>query len=128
MNNNESIDDAELLDDIDSGEELESSDAIITIPTTIKNTTSKNTKKNSAAGPILGALGVAAAAGIGTKIYMDNKANNTNNEEEYDGSENNEINADNQNRDEIKATTGNDECYLMYDKNRRNLRFLKGEK
>ena len=112
------IDDTEILDDIDTGEDLDPSDSIITIPTTIKETTTKNTKKNSAAGPVLGALGVAAAAGIGAKVYMDNKSNNTNDEEdeEYDDFENSEINADEWNGDEMGTTTDNDDSYLMYDK------------
>ena len=112
------IDDTEILDDIDTGEDLDPSDSIITIPTTIKGTTTKNTKKNSAAGPVLGALGVAAAAGIGAKVYMDNKANNTNDDEdeEYDDFENSEINADEWNDDGMGTTTDNDDSYLMYDK------------
>ena len=113
------IDDTEILDDIDTGEDLDPSDSIITIPTTIKSATTKNTKSNSVAGPVLGALGVAAAAGIGAKVYMDNKANNTNGEEdeEYDEYEDSGINADEWNDDGIGATTDSDESYLMYDKN-----------
>ena len=112
------IDDTEILDDVDIGDDLDPSDSIITIPTTIRGTTTKSTKKNSAAGPVLGALGVAAAAGIGAKVYMDNKANNTNGDEdeEYDDFENSEINADEWNDDGMGTTTDNDDSYLMYDK------------
>lgn len=93
-------DDVEFLDDIDNGEDLSSSDSIITIPTTIRGTTTKNTNKSSAAVPVLGALGVAAAAGVGAKIYMDNKINNQNSDDEnYDEYENSNINADEWNED-----------------------------
>lgn len=93
-------DDVEFLDDIDNGEDLSSSDSIITIPTTIKGTTTKSTNKSSAAVPVLGALGVAAAAGIGAKIYMDNRINNQNSDDEnYDEDENSNINADKWNED-----------------------------
>ncbi|MCI5789216.1 MAG: hypothetical protein MR031_00790 [Tenericutes bacterium] len=110
-------DDIESLEDLDIGEDLD--DQIVTIPTTIKGVSTKNSNKSTAALPVLGALGVAAAAGIGAKVYMDNKANNTNDEEdeEYADSENSEINADEWNGDEMGDTTDNDESYLMYDKN-----------
>lgn len=110
-------DDIESLEDPDIGEDLD--DQIVTIPTTIKGVSTKSSNKSTAAVPVLGALGVAAAAGIGAKVYMDNKANNTNDEEdeEYDDFENSEINADEWNGDEMGDTTDNDESYLMYDKN-----------
>lgn len=110
-------DDIESLEDLDIGEDLD--DQIVTIPTTIKGVSTKSSNKSTAAVPVLGALGVAAAAGIGAKVYMDNKANNTNDEEdeEYDDFENSEINADEWNGDEMGDTTDNDESYLMYDKN-----------
>ena len=110
-------DDIESLEDFDIGEDLD--DQIVTIPTSIRGVSTKNSNKSTAALPVLGALGVAAAAGIGAKVYMDNKANNTNDEEdeEYDDFENSEINADEWNGDEMGDTTDNDESYLMYDKN-----------
>ena len=109
-------DDIESLEDLDIGEDLD--DQIVTIPTTIKGVSTKNSNKSTAALPVLGALGVAAAAGIGAKVYMDNKSNNTNDEEdeEYDDFENSEINADEWNGDEMGTTTDNDDSYLMYDK------------
>ncbi len=95
----------------------EPSDEIISISTTIK---SKNTAENykSKAAPVLGALGISAAAGIGAKVYMDSKANNTNDEddEEYNEYENSEATANEWSNDEIEDTTDNDESYLMYDK------------
>ena len=109
-------DDIESLEDLDIGEDLD--DQIVTIPTSIRGVSTKNSNKSTAALPVLGALGVAAAAGIGAKVYMDNKANNTNDEEdeEYDDFENSEINADEWNGDEMGTTTDNDDSYLMYDK------------
>ena len=113
-------DEIDSLDNIDIGDDIDPDVQIITIPTTIKSaTTKKNKNNNSAALPVLGALGVAAAAGVGAKVYMDNKANNTNGEddEEYADSENSEITADEWNGDEMGVLTDNDESYLMYDKN-----------
>ena len=97
-----SFDEPEKVEEleIDIGEDLDSSDSIVTIPTTIRGTTTKNTNKTSAAVPVLGALGIAAAAGVGTKIYMDSKTNNENSEDEnYDEYENSNINADEWNGD-----------------------------
>lgn len=97
-----SFDEPEKVEELetDIGEDLDSSDSIVTIPTTIRGTTTKSTNKTSAAVPVLGALGVAAAAGVGAKIYMDSKTNNENSDDEnYDEYENSNINADEWNGD-----------------------------
>ncbi len=95
----------------------EPSDEIISISTTIKGKTTTGNYKSKAA-PVLGALGISAAAGIGAKVYMDSKANNTNDEddEEYSEYENSEATANEWSDDEMGDTTDNDESYLMYDK------------
>lgn len=95
----------------------EPSDEIISISTTIKGKTTTENYKSKAA-PVLGALGISAAAGIGAKVYMDSKANNTNDEddEEYSEYENSEATANEWSDDEMGDTTDNDESYLMYDK------------
>ena len=58
-------------------------ESVYTIPTDLSGVT---TKKKSSGGssviPILGGLGAAAAVGVGAKIYMDNKKNNDNGEDD----------------------------------------------
>ena len=58
-------------------------ESVYTIPTDLSGVT---TKKNSSGGssviPVLGGLGAAAAVGVGAKIYMDNKKNNDNGEDD----------------------------------------------
>ena len=68
-------------DDLINPDETEES--IYTIPTDLSGvaTTKKKTNNNSAL-PILGGLGAAAAVGVGAKIYMDNKKNNDNGEDD----------------------------------------------
>ena len=80
--NNGDLSDEDKLPDDDNLGDIED-DSIYTIPT-ITNTDKKVTKDGINAIPILAGLGLAAAAGVGAKIYMDNKKNNDNGEEEYD--------------------------------------------
>ena len=80
-NNGDLSDEDKLPDDDNLGDTED--DSIYTIPT-ITNTDKKVTKDGINAIPILAGLGLAAAAGVGAKIYMDNKKNNDNGEEEYD--------------------------------------------
>ena len=80
--NNGDLNDEDKLPDDDNLGDIED-DSIYTIPT-ITNTDKKVTKDGINAIPILAGLGLAAAAGVGAKIYMDNKKNNDNGEEEYD--------------------------------------------
>ena len=80
--NNGDLSDEDKLPDDDNLDDIED-DSIYTIPT-ITNTDKKVTKDGINAIPILAGLGLAAAAGVGAKIYMDNKKNNDNGEEEYD--------------------------------------------
>lgn len=58
-------------------------ESVYTIPTDLSGVT---TKKKSGSGssviPVLGGLGAAAAVGVGAKIYMDNKKNNDNGEDD----------------------------------------------
>lgn len=80
--------DGELpIEEPSDGEDLinpdETEESIYTIPTDLSGvaTTKKKTNNNSAL-PILGGLGAAAAVGVGAKIYMDNKKNNDNGEDD----------------------------------------------
>ena len=82
QNGDDLSDEDKLLDDDNLGD-LDD-DSIYTIPTITNNSNTKVTKDGINAIPILAGLGLAAAAGVGAKIYMDNKKNNDNGEEEYD--------------------------------------------
>lgn len=82
------IPDGELpIEEPSDGDDLinpdETEESIYTIPTDLSGvaTTKKKTNNNSAL-PILGGLGAAAAVGVGAKIYMDNKKNNDNGEDD----------------------------------------------
>ena len=71
-----------LLGDEDL-EGLEDEDDIYTIPLASGNSsTSKVTKDGINPIPILAGLGLVAAAGVGAKIYMDNKKNNENGDDD----------------------------------------------
>ncbi len=74
----------EPTDTIDTELPTDESESVYTIPTglTGATTSTKSGKKNSSALPILGGLGAAAAVGVGAKIYMDNKKNNDNGEDD----------------------------------------------
>ena len=74
----------EPTDTIDTEPPTDESESVYTIPTglTGATTSTKSGKKNSSALPILGGLGAAAAVGVGAKIYMDNKKNNDNGEDD----------------------------------------------
>lgn len=106
-NQNNSIEELE----VDPGENLEEESELIVIPASIKTTVkNKQTKKGNAL-PVLGALGVASAAGLGTKIYLDSKINNTNDEEEKD-----DIDLEKWSEDETDIM--DDDSYLIYDNNK----------
>lgn len=58
-------------------------ESVYTIPTDLSGvTTKKKSSSGSSVIPILGGLGAAAAVGVGAKIYMDNKKNNDNGEDD----------------------------------------------
>lgn len=103
------IPDGELpIEEPIDGEDLinpdETEESIYTIPTDLSGvaTTKKKTNNNSAL-PILGGLGAAAAVGVGAKIYMDNKKNNDNGEDDnYEEDEFNFTDDDNLLADEWK--------------------------
>lgn len=67
-------------DDLNNLDETEES--VYTIPTDLSGVSTTKKKTNNSALPILGGLGAAAAVGVGAKIYMDNKKNNDNGEDD----------------------------------------------
>ena len=80
-------------------------ESIYTIPSNLSGVKENNKKTSSGSGvlPILGGLGAAAAVGVGAKMYLDNKKNNENgddedyseeNDEDFNFSENNDLLAD----------------------------------
>ena len=70
----------DLLED-DDLEGLEDDESIYTIPMVPDKSSTKVTKDGINPIPILAGLGLAAAAGVGAKIYLDNKKNNDNDED-----------------------------------------------
>ena len=81
-NNGDLSDEDKLLKD--NKDNLDNEDESTYIIPPITNTDKKVTKDGINAIPILAGLGLVAAAGVGAKIYMDNKKNNDNGEEDYD--------------------------------------------
>ena len=79
-------------------------ESVYTIPSNLSGVkTTKKTSSGSSVLPILGGLGAAAAVGVGAKMYLDNKKNNENgddedyseeNDEDFNFSENNDLLAD----------------------------------
>lgn len=86
------IEDTDLIDE--PGEE----ESVYTIPSNLSGV--KETKKSNSGSsilPVLGGLGAAAAVGVGAKMYLDNKKNNENGddeEDEFNTSENDDLLAD----------------------------------
>ena len=84
----EEIDSPDLGTELEPGTELDDveMDDVITIPTDLTGVRANQKAKssNSKVWPVVGGLGAAAAAGVGAKIYMDNKKNNENGEEDSD--------------------------------------------
>ena len=77
-------DEDELLkdDELDDLED-EDEDSIYTIPLASEDSTTQNITKNGTNPiPILAGLGLVAAAGVGAKIYIDNKKNNENSDDD----------------------------------------------
>ena len=80
-------------------------ESVYTIPSNLSGVKENNKKTSSGSGvlPVLGGLGAAAAVGVGAKMYLDNKKNNENgddedyseeNDEGFNFSENNDLLAD----------------------------------
>lgn len=80
-------------------------ESVYTIPSNLSGVKENNKKTSSKSGvlPVLGGLGAAAAVGVGAKMYLDNKKNNENgddedyseeNDEDFNFSENNDLLAD----------------------------------
>lgn len=80
-------------------------ESVYTIPSNLSGVKENNKKTSSGSGvlPVLGGLGAAAAVGVGAKMYLDNKKNNENgddedyseeNDEDFNFSENNDLLAD----------------------------------
>ena len=99
----EDLSDEDLLLGDEDLEDLEDEDSVYTIPMTVEDTTKKSTKSSSKAVPILVGLGLAAAAGVGAKIYMDNKKNNDNGEDDEFSDDDDEFMTDSE-YDELNST------------------------
>ena len=71
-------------------------ESIYTIPSNLSGVKENNKKTSSGSGvlPILGGLGAAAAVGVGAKMYLDNKKNNENGDDEDYSEENDDLLAD----------------------------------
>lgn len=89
-------------------------ESVYTIPTDLSGvTTKKKSSSGSSVIPILGGLGAAAAVGVGAKIYMDNKKNNDNGEDDdytddFEFKDENNDNGDNLLADEWKEDDNDD--------------------
>lgn len=71
------------IEDSDLIEEPNEEESVYTIPSNLSGV-SETKKSSSGSGvlPVLGGLGAAAAVGVGAKMYLDNKKNNENGEDE----------------------------------------------
>ncbi len=98
------IEDSDLIDE--PGEE----ESVYTIPSNLSGV--KETKKsNSGSGilPVLGGLGAAAAVGVGAKMYLDNKKNNENGDDDEEYSEGDDENFNTSENDDLLADEWNGE-------------------
>ena len=98
------IEDADLIDE--PGEE----ESVYTIPSNLSGV--KQTKKSSSGSgvlPVLGGLGAAAAVGVGAKMYLDNKKNNENGDDDEEYSEGDDENFNTSENDDLLADEWNGE-------------------
>ena len=98
------IEDSDLIDE--PGEE----ESVYTIPSNLSGV--KETKKSSSGSgilPVLGGLGAAAAVGVGAKMYLDNKKNNENGDDDEEYSEGDDENFNTSENDDLLADEWNGE-------------------
>lgn len=103
----EPITDDTIIDDepYDTTSDEPTTQTTVPLPTTKNN---NNTSSSSSAIPAIAGIATAAAAGIGTKIYLDKKANN---DENYEGEDEEEYSYDYDDSDSI--TTASDGAYIQ---------------
>ena len=98
------IEDSDLIDEPNEEE------SVYTIPSNLSGV--KQTKKTSSGSsvlPILGGLGAAAAVGVGAKMYLDNKKNNENGDDDEEYSEGDDENFNTSENDDLLADEWNGE-------------------
>ena len=98
------IEDSDLIDE--PGEE----ESVYTIPSNLSGV--KETKKSSSGSgilPVLGGLGAAAAVGVGAKMYLDNKKNNENGDDDEGYDESDDENFNTSENDDLLADEWNGE-------------------
>ena len=98
------IEDSDLIDEPNEEE------SVYTIPSNLSGV--KQTKKTSSGSsvlPILGGLGAAAAVGVGAKMYLDNKKNNENGDDDEEYSDGDDENFNTSENDDLLADEWNGE-------------------
>ena len=98
------IEDSDLIDEPNEEE------SVYTIPSNLSGV--KQTKKTSSGSsvlPVLGGLGAAAAVGVGAKMYLDNKKNNENGDDDEEYSEGDDENFNTSENDDLLADEWNGE-------------------
>ena len=86
-------------------------ESVYTIPSNLSGVKENNKKTSSGSGvlPILGGLGAAAAVGVGAKMYLDNKKNNENGDDDEEYSEGDDENFNTSENDDLLADEWNGE-------------------
>lgn len=98
------IEDSDLIDEPNEEE------SVYTIPSNLSGVkTTKKTSSGSSVLPVLGGLGAAAAVGVGAKMYLDNKKNNENGDDDEEYSEGDDENFNTSENDDLLADEWNGE-------------------
>ena len=98
------------IEDPDLIDEPNEEESVYTIPSNLSGVkTTKKTSSGSSVLPILGGLGAAAAVGVGAKMYLDNKKNNENGDDDEEYSEGDDENFNTSENDDLLADEWNGE-------------------
>lgn len=121
LENNDNVNNSDTLEDVITDTNTDSIDDVIKnnytkIPSSSEPIQQSSSKGGSRVIPIVAGLSAAAAAGIGAKVYLDNKTNNDNGEddedietEEWSGEDNLNIEYDDNNANEENYLDDDDE-------------------